>query len=102
MKRLIYNRNTAVVDMRPLFNNINWQGGSSKLENVPLETLVDFIRWRYNVEVYVSAGAREKKYRLTGTIGHDEPAENVIDKVCYVMGLNYRMENGAYRLFTHK
>lgn len=102
MKRLIYNRNSAAVSTRPFFNNINWKGGSYRLENVPLETLVDFIRWKYNVQVYVSASAREKEYRLTGTIGHDEPAENVIDKVCYVMGLSYRMENGAYRLFTHK
>ena len=99
---LTYNRQQETVSTQPFFKDITWSGGDFKLQGVSLSELADFIRWKYNVEVYISSNVRQKDIKLTGMVGHDESVDSVVDKVCYVMGLNCTREGRAYRFFPSK
>ena len=99
---LTYNRSRESVTTQPFFKDITWCGGAFKLQNASLKELVDFIRWKYNVEVYVSSSVNQKDIKLTGLVGHDESVDSVVDKVCYVMGLDCSREGRAYRFSKTK
>ena len=96
---LTWNRKSSTVSTRPFFDGITWQDGRFKLENATLTSLVDFIRWRYDVEVYVSPRVAKSTTKLTGLVGGDESVDSVIDKVCYVMGLTSKREGESFRLY---
>ena len=98
-RSLTWNKSTASASTSKFFSNIEFCAGDFKLQDVSLATLADFIRWRYSVEVYVSPNVNQGKIKLTGMVGHDESVDSVIDKVCYVMGLNYSRKEDSYRLF---
>ena len=89
---LVYNRVSGQIDTRPFFSEIHWQSGRYSLSDLSLKQIMDFISWRYGVEVLMT-GIPEANRRLTGSIGVQEPLESVLDKVCYVLHLRYRLEN---------
>ena len=88
------------VSVETLATDANWQNGRFKIDDMPISKLVEFINWRYGVEVYVSPKLLQDNKKLTGSIGHDESVESVIDKICYVMGLSYRREGSGYRIYS--
>ncbi len=96
---LTWNRNSDSVSTRPFFEGISWQDGSFRLREATLEVLLDFIRWRYDVQVYVAPQAAQGGRSLTGSVRNDESADSVIDKICYVMGLRSTREGSSYRLY---
>lgn len=99
---LRWDKTTSSVVTRPFFKNINWKDGSYRLRDASLSTLADFIRWKYNVEVYVSPKVRQEEIKLTGMVRYDESVDSVIDKVCYVMGLSCSRKGTSYRLFKQQ
>ena len=99
---LTYNRQQESVTTKPFFKDIIWSGGDFKLQGASLSELADFIRWKYNVEIYISSNVKQKDIKLTGMVGHDESVDSVVDKVCYVMGLNSTREGKAYRFYPSK
>lgn len=98
-ERLTYRARCETVEVEPLFAGMEWQEGTYKLREMDLDQLVAFIRWQFNVEVYVSPKVSSRKMSLTGSIAPSESVESVVDKICYVMGLDYRREGNAFWLF---
>ncbi len=91
---LSYSRESGQVSVQPFFPGIRWSAGRYNLSNMNLSEIMDFISWRYGVKVMMT-GIPKANRCLIGSIGVDEPLEAALDKICYVLHLRYRMEDGC-------
>ena len=67
------------------------------VKNAPLSSLADFVSWRYGVKVELS-GTIENTQKMNGKISYNDTCDAVMDKLCYILGINYSEKDGIYRI----
>ena len=81
--------------MAPFFNGISWKDGNYVLENASLGDIVEFICWNWsnNVTTGPSIGNGQ---RVNGKIMHSETPGSVLDKLCFMLDLDYDKSGDNY------
>lgn len=96
-QRLVYDVHTGSTHVENFSENIQWVDGNYRFTDIRIDSLMDFIRKKYRVEVELDK-AINYDLLLTGTIWNDETVDAVIEKICFTSCLNYKKEGLRYIL----
>lgn len=96
-QRLVYDVHTGSTHVENFSENIQWVDGNYRFTDIRIDSLMDFIRKKYRVEVELDK-AINYDLLLTGTIRNDETVDAVIEKICFTSCLNYKKEGLRYIL----
>lgn len=96
-QRLVYDVHTGSTHVENFSGNIQWVDGNYRFTDIRIDSLMDFIRKKYRVEVELDK-AINYDLLLTGTIRNDETVDAVIEKICFTSCLNYKKEGLRYIL----
>lgn len=96
-QRLVYDVHTGFTHVENFSENIQWVDGNYRFTDIRIDSLMDFIRKKYRVEVELDK-AINYDLLLTGTIRNDETVDAVIEKICFTSCLNYKKEGLRYIL----
>lgn len=96
-QRLVYDVHTGSTHVENFSENIQWVDGNYRFTDIRIDSLMDFIRKKYRVEVELDK-AINYDLLLTGTIRNDETVDEVIEKICFTSCLNYKKEGLCYIL----
>ncbi|WP_303010535.1 FecR family protein [uncultured Bacteroides sp.] len=66
--------------------NIKWENGKYNFTDIPLEKLIETINRMYNSHVILKKSLNHQS-AFTGNIRYDEPLEDVINKICFILNL---------------
>lgn len=95
-QRLVYDVHTGSTHVENFSENIQWVDGNYRFTDIRIDSLMDFIRKKYRVEVELDKAVNHGLL-LTGTIRNDESMEAVIEKICFSSQLTYK-KNGSHYL----
>lgn len=95
--KLTFNLKDQSIHVAPSFPGITWNDGFYMVKNAPLSSLADFVSWRYGVKVELS-GTIENTQKMNGKISYNDTCDAVMDKLCYILGINYSEKDGIYRI----
>ena len=96
-QRLVYDVHTGSTHVENFSENIQWVDGNYRFTDIRIDSLMDFIRKKYRVEVELDK-AINYDLLLAGTIRNDETVDAVIEKICFTSCLNYKKEGLRYIL----
>lgn len=96
-QRLVYDVHTGSTHVENFSENIQLVDGNYRFTDIRIDSLMDFIRKKYRVEVELDK-AINYDLLLTGTIRNDETVDAVIEKICFTSCLNYKKEGLRYIL----
>lgn len=96
-QRLIYDVHTGSTHVENFAENIQWVDGNYRFTDIRIDSLMDFIRKKYRVEMELGQGVNHGLL-LTGTIRNDESVEAVIEKICFSSQLTYKKDSLHYLL----
>lgn len=77
---------------------VEWDNGRYRFRGIRTYELARTIGHIFNVWIVLDDDAASKEL-FNGTIRADESLQEVLDKLCYNLGLNCKYESGCYRLF---
>ncbi len=78
-------------------NGVTWSDGKYRFSEIPLQQLLDNIAHLYAVTIEVDEGV-DVRSTFSGSIRHDESLTDVIEKICFSLGIRYREKNGIIRI----
>ena len=93
--KLIFNREDQSILVTPSFRGISWDHGVYLVRNASLNSVAEFIEWRYGVQVEVSPSVGNSQM-MNGQILHGDTCEVVVEKMCFMLNLECTGENGHY------
>ena len=93
--KLIFNREDQSILVTPSFRGISWDHGVYLVRNASLNSVAEFIEWRYGVQVEVSPSVGNSQM-MNGQILHSDTCEVVLEKMCFMLNLECTGENGHY------
>lgn len=74
------------------FNNFNWENEKYIFSDISLTELVKKIEILHQVKIELRC-KNNIKASFTGSIRHDEPLDEILEKVCYSLDLKFMIEN---------
>lgn len=90
-QKVIYNSNNAQTQIEDIID-VNWKNGRYNFKETPLSNLILIVNQIYQSDIIL-----EEKYSkhalFTGNIRYDETLDDVIEKLCFSLGLTYRKQN---------
>lgn len=93
--RLAFSPETSTISMAPFFNGISWKDGNYVLENASLGDIVEFICWNWSINVTTGPSIGNGQ-RVNGKIMHSETPGSVLDKLCFMLDLDYDKSGDNY------
>ena len=93
--RLAFSPATSTISMAPFFNGISWKDGNYIIENASLGDIVEFIRWNWSINVTTGPSIGNGQ-RVNGKIMHSETPGSVLDKLCFMLDLDYDKSGDNY------
>lgn len=93
--RLAFSPESSTISMAPFFNGISWKDGNYIIENASLGDVVEFIRWNWSINVTTEPSIGNGQ-RLNGKIMHSETLGSVLDKLCFMLDLDYDKSGDNY------
>lgn len=92
LQQIIYDPSDSKIQTRKI-ENIEWEHGKFKFNAMPLQQLLHIINRIYNTHIIFEGKGDESPF--SGTIRQDEPLEDVIDKICFIMNLHKEINDGV-------
>lgn len=99
-QQLTYSFNDSTLAVKEFFRGITWQSGSYKLDNVSMDQLTAFLKWKYGITFDSSGFLKGKSLKLNGAIGLNETTEQVLDKITYLLGMEYSYHDNKVLLYN--
>lgn len=88
LEKITHDPETADITLEKV-EHVNWENGRYLFTDITLDKLIEIINDRYDSQITLGKDVN-KKYKYTGSLYHDEPLENVINKLCYSMSLSIK------------
>lgn len=79
-------------------DEVNWKDGKYTFKQMKTETLIRIISHIYHTPVSLTEEVGENEY-FNGSIRMDETLEDVLEKICYNLGIHYKKEENRYILY---
>lgn len=98
MQKLLYNSREGKVEKMGEMNHMNWEGDRFIFTNIRLDDLIEFMNGWYNMNIAIEENV-DGDYNFTGGIRYDESVDEVLKKLCYVVNLRQREQEGKIILF---
>lgn len=96
-QRIVYNAGQHFVELEQIGDGINWQNGRYIFTDISLVKLIDYVNLIYNADIVLHPELK-KTANFTGSIRYDESLEEVLEKICYVIRLETKREEGKIML----
>ena len=93
--RLAFSPAASTISMAPFFNGISWKDGNYIIENASLGDIVEFICWNWSINVTTGPSIGNGQ-RVNGKIMHSETLGSVLDKLCFMLDLDYDKSGDNY------
>lgn len=93
--RLAFSPAASTISMAPFFNGISWKDGNYIIENASLGDIVEFICWNWSINVTTGPSIGNGQ-RVNGKIMHSETPGSVLDKLCFMLDLDYDKSGDNY------
>ena len=93
--RLEFNPEESTISVAPFFKGISWKDGNYVIENASLGDIVEFICWNWSINVSTDPSIGNGQ-RVNGKIMHSETPGSVLDKLCFMLDLNYDKSGNDY------
>lgn len=84
LQQLLYDSSDSKVRTRNI-DHIEWRDGKFTFNAMPLKRLLRIINQIYHTQIVFEGKGEDSPF--SGTIRQDEPLEDVIDKICFLMNL---------------
>lgn len=91
LQQVIYDPSDSRIQTRNI-ENIEWQDEKFKFNAMPLNRLLHIINQIYSTHIVFEGKGESSPF--SGTIRQNEPLADVIDKICFIMNLHKRTDNG--------
>ena len=95
--KLVFNIDQQSMLVTPAFQGISWKNGIYQIRNASLRSMVEFIEWRYGVDVNIAAELNDSQ-KINGQILQEDSCDTVLEKICFILDLKASKENGIYRI----
>lgn len=93
--RLAFSPGESTISIAPFFKGITWKDGNYVIENASLGDIVEFICWNWSINVSADPSIGNGQ-RVNGKIMHSETPGSVLDKLCFMLDLNYDKNGNNY------
>lgn len=93
--RLAFSPAESTISIAPFFKGISWKDGNYVIENASLGDIVEFICWNWSINVSTDPSIGNGQ-RVNGKIMHSETPGSVLDKLCFMLDLNYDKSGNDY------
>lgn len=97
MEKIIYDPETADFRLERI-EHMHWENGRYIFTDITLERLIEIINDKYNSQIILGKDVNEN-YHYSGSLYHDEPLENVLNKLCYSMSLTMEKKGGKILIY---
>ena len=93
--RLAFSPEASTISIAPFFKGISWKDGNYVIENASLGDIVEFICWNWSINVTTEPSIGNGQ-RVNGKIMHSETPGSVLDKLCFMLNLDYDKSGDNY------
>lgn len=93
--RLAFSPEASTISIAPFFKGISWKDGNYVIENASLGDIVEFICWNWSINVTTEPSIGNGQ-RVNGKIMHSETPGSVLDKLCFMLDLDYDKSGDTY------
>ena len=98
-QQLTYSLRDSSMSIKAFSKGISWQSGAYKLDNVSMDQLNSFLKWKYGISFDTTSLLDNKSLKLNGTIGLNETTKQVLDKVSYLLGVEYSFKDNVVTVY---
>ena len=89
--------NSSII-LTPAFEGICWSDGKYIINSASLSSLVNFLQWKYETNIKISDKVIGNQC-FNGVVNYDEELADIIDSICFMLGLDYRRTTDGYVIF---
>lgn len=90
LHELDYNPQNAEIHLNRI-ENVKWNNGRYDFMEIDLKRLIHIINQMYGTNITINKDI-DKSGAFTGSIRYNESLDDVIDKICFSLNLNYKKE----------
>lgn len=94
---LVYAPEKDELEVREM-DRVNWKDGRYTFRETRTDTLIRIVGHIFNTPVVMADEVGENEY-FNGSIRMDETLEDVLEKICYNLDINYKKEENRYILY---
>ncbi|MGN0191067.1 MAG: FecR family protein [Candidatus Cryptobacteroides sp.] len=95
---LSFNSTSSTIQITPAFDGICWDDGKYVINSASLSSLVEFLQWKYQTNIKISDKIVDDK-NFNGVVDYNEELVDIIDSICFMLGLDYKQTTGGYVIF---
>lgn len=94
---LLFNPGKGSVEVKEM-DKVNWQNGKYTFKEIKTETLIRIVSRIYNAQISLADDIGEDEY-FNGSIRMEETLDDVLEKICYNLDVDYKKEGNKYILY---
>ena len=98
LDRIIYTVEGQKIEQKTINTEYDWRNDEYRFVDKPMDELVEFISSHYNVRLQIDEPLYET-YLFSGNISKSETLEDVLDKICLTMDMNFKREGNTIILY---
>ncbi len=98
-QRIVYDTQNHTVKLEEINHCIDWKNGRYIFTDISLEKLISYVNQTYKSNITLHPGLKDTA-NFTGSIRNDESLDEVLDKICYTIGIKVKSENSRLILYN--